>query len=107
MDYKKIWSEVITASLIITISAIAIISFVIISDQDVDVYNPSDKIAISKGTDKISEVLTLIGSKYMGEVDFDKLVDGAIDGIFESIDDPYTRYMTEEEFNEEMNPEDE
>lgn len=107
MDYKKIWSEAITASLIIIISAIAIISFVIISDQDVDVYNPSDKIAISKGTDKISEVLTLIGSKYMGEVDYEKLVDGAIQGIFENIDDPYTRYMTEEEFNEEMDPEEE
>lgn len=107
MDYKKIWSEVITASLIVIISAVAIISFIIISDQDVDVYNPSDKIAVSKGTDKISEVLTLIESKYMGEVDIEKLIDGAIDGIFKNIDDPYTRYMTEEEFNEEINPEEE
>jgi len=107
VDYKKIWSEVITASLIVIISAVAIISFIIISDQDVDVYNPSDKIAVSKGTDKISEVLTLIESKYMGEVDIEKLIDGAIDGIFANIDDPYTRYMTEEEFNEEINPEEE
>lgn len=107
MDYKKIWSEVITASLIVIISAVAIISFMVISDQDVDVYNPSDKIAVSKGTDKISEVLTLIESKYMGEVDIEKLIDGAIEGIFENIDDPYTRYMTEEEFNEEINPEEE
>ena len=103
MDYKKIWSEVITASLIVVISAIAIISFMVISDQDVDVYNPSDKIAVSKGTDKISEVLNLIESKYMGEVDIDKLVDGAIEGIFENINDPYTRYLTEEQFNEEIN----
>ena len=36
--------------------------------------NPSDKIAVSKGTDKISEVLNLIESKYMGEVDIEKLV---------------------------------
>ena len=60
MDYKKIWSEVITASLIVVISAVAIISFMVISDQNVDIYNPSDKIAVSKGTDKISEVLNLI-----------------------------------------------
>lgn len=107
MDYKKIWSEVITASLIIIISAVAIISFIIISDQDVDVYNPSNKIAVAKGTDKIAEVLTLIESKYMGEIDIEKLIDGAIDGIFENIDDPYTRYMTEEEFEEEINPDEE
>ena len=103
MNYKKIWSEVITASLIIIISAIAIISFIVISGQDVDIYNPSDKIAVSKGTDKISEVLTLIQGKYMGELDVEKLVDGAINGIFENIDDPYTRYLTPEEFDEAVN----
>ena len=103
MNYKKIWSEVITASLIIIISAIAIISFIVISGQDVDIYNPSDKIAVSKGTDKISEVLTLLQNKYMGELEVDSLIDGAINGIFESIDDPYTRYLTPEEFDEAIN----
>ena len=103
MNYKKMWSEVLTASLIIIISAIAIISFIVISGQDVDIYNPSDKIAVSKGTDKISEVLNLIQSKYMGEIDVDTLIDGAINGIFENIDDPYTRYLTPEEFDEAVN----
>ena len=103
MNYKKMWSEVITASLIIIISAIAIISFIVISGQDVDIYNPSDKIAVSKGTDKISEVLTLLQGKYMGELDVEKLIDGAIEGIFENIDDPYTRYLTPEEFDEAVN----
>lgn len=103
MNYKKMWSEVITASLIIIISAIAIISFIVISGQDVDIYNPSDKIAVSKGTDKISEVLTLLQSKYMGDLDVDSLIDGAINGIFENIDDPYTRYLTPDEFDEAVN----
>ena len=103
MNYKKMWSEVITASLIIVISAIAIISFIVISGQDVDIYNPSDKIAVSKGTDKISEVLNLLQSKYMGELDVEKLIDGAINGIFENIDDPYTRYLTPDEFDEAVN----
>lgn len=107
MNYKKMWSEVITASLIIIISAIAIISFIVISGQDVDIYNPSDKIAVSKGTDKISEVLNLLQSKYMGELEVDKLIDGAINGIFENIDDPYTRYLTPEEYDEAINSGDE
>ena len=102
MDYKKIWSEVLTGSLIIIISAIAIISFVVISGQDVDVYNPSSKVEVRKGSEKITEILTLIESKYAGEVSVDDLIDGAVDGIFSKIDDPYTRYLTKEEFDEEV-----
>ena len=103
LDYKKIWSEVITASLVIIISAIAIISFIIISDQDVDIYNNSATLNANSGSDKIKEILSLIESKYIGEVNMDELVDAAINGIFETIDDPYTRYLTEEEYNEEVN----
>lgn len=100
LDYKKIISEVITASLIIIISGIAIYSFIVISDQDVDVYNSSSKIDVITGSNKIEEVLSIIQNKYMGEVDVNKLVDGAIDGIFDSIEDDYTRYITEEEYKE-------
>lgn len=100
IDYKKIWSEVITASLIIIISAIAIISFIIISDQNIGVYENNSKIAVSKGINKIEEVLSLLQSKYMGDLNIDNLVEGAIEGIFAEIDDPYTKYLTEEEYNE-------
>lgn len=100
LDYKKIISEVITASLIIIISGIAIYSFIVISDQDVDVYNSSSKIDAINGSNKIQEVLSVIQNKYMGEVDVNNLVDGAINGIFDSIEDDYTRYITEEEYEE-------
>ncbi|QLY82267.1 S41 family peptidase [Clostridium intestinale] len=43
--------------------------------------------------------------KYNGEIDEDKLVDGAIKGMTESLGDPYTVYMTKEEaesFNSKM-----
>lgn len=100
LDYKKIWSEVITASLIIIISAVAIISFIVISDQSVDIYNPSNKVAVSVGSDRIEEVLSLLQSKYMGELDIDELTEGAIEGILSKIEDPYTRYLTDEEYIE-------
>ncbi|MBR5227660.1 MAG: S41 family peptidase [Clostridia bacterium] len=100
LDYKKIWSEVITTSLIIIISAVAIISFIVISDQSVDIYNPSNKIAVSVGSDRIEEVLSLLQSKYMGELDVNELTEGAIEGILSKIEDPYTRYLTEEEYLE-------
>lgn len=100
LDYKKIISEVITASLIIIISGIAIYSFIVISDQNVDVYNSSPKVDAIKGNNKIQEVISIIQSKYMEDVDVNELVDGAIAGIFDSIDDNYTRYITPEEYEE-------
>lgn len=103
IDYKKMATEVITASLIIIISAIAIISFIIISDQEVNVYKSNAKVDIIKGTSRIEEVLTILESKYVGKVDVNTLIDGAIEGIFSKIDDPYTRYLTEEEYNESVN----
>lgn len=101
LDYKKIASEVITASLIIIISGIAIVSFIIISGQDVNIYKPNAKVDIIKGTSRIEEVLNIIESKYMGEVDVNTLIDGAVEGIFSKIEDPYTRYLTEEQYKEE------
>lgn len=101
LDYKKIWADVIVTSLIIIICAISIISFIVISDQNVDIYNPSTKVAVSVGTERIQEVLSLIQSKYMGELDVEELTEGAIEGILSKIDDPYTRYLTAEEYKEE------
>ena len=100
LDYKKIISEVITASLIIIISGIAIYSFIVISHQDVDVYNSSPKVDAIKGSNKIQEVISIIQSKYMEDVDVNNLVDGAIEGIFNSIEDNYTRYISKEEYEE-------
>ncbi len=103
LDYKKIATEVITASLIIIISAIAIISFIIISEQDVNIYRSNAKVDIIKGTSRIEEVLKIVESKYMGEVDVNELIDGAVEGIFSKIDDPYTVYLTQEEYEEAVN----
>jgi len=100
LDYRKIISQVITASLIVIVSGIAIYSFIVISDQNVDIYSAGSKLNTINGTNKIEEVLSVIQEKYMGEVDVNKLVDGAIDGIFDSIEDDYTRYISQEEYEE-------
>jgi len=100
LDYKKIISDVITASLVIIVSGIAIYSFMIISDQDVDVYNSSSKIDAITGSNKIQEVISVIDSKYIGEVEISDLVDGAIEGVLNSIDDDYARYISQEEYEQ-------
>lgn len=52
---------------------------------------------------KIGTALDLIESNYYKDVDRDKLVDGAINGMMESLGDPYSNYMgkvTAEQFEE-------
>ena len=56
--------------------------------------------------EKFQEVYNLINNSYYKETDKEKLIDGAINGMLESLDDPHTSYFTKEEtdsFNEIMN----
>ena len=45
---------------------------------------------------------TELEKKYLGEIDDDKLIDGAIKGYVASLGDPYTVYYTKEEMQEIM-----
>jgi len=47
--------------------------------------------------EKISTVYELIQSKYLNEVDHDKVIDGAIHGMLSALGDPFTTYMDKEE----------
>lgn len=51
----------------------------------------------SKDLSKISTTFQLIESKYLKQPDHDKLVNGAINGMLESLEDPFTVYMDQKE----------
>ncbi|GLX70911.1 S41 family peptidase [Paenibacillus glycanilyticus] len=54
----------------------------------------SDRNGLSaKEESKINAVLGLIETKYFKDIDRDELVDGAVRGMMESLDDPYSVYM--------------
>jgi len=46
------------------------------------------------------KVYTLVKTQYIGEVDNTKLVDGAIRGMVEALDDPYSVYLDRETFKQ-------
>ncbi len=59
-----------------------------------------------KNLKEFEEVYDLINDSYYKEVNKKELIDGAINGMLESLDDPHTSYFTKEEtqsFNEVMN----
>ncbi|WP_107728256.1 S41 family peptidase [Desmospora activa] len=48
---------------------------------------------LDRNMDKLREAYGLIQSQYIGEVKEQQLIDGAIRGMVESLDDPYSTYM--------------
>lgn len=48
----------------------------------------------------LREFKTILQSKYMGDVDEEKMIEGAIKGYVEGLGDPYTEYLTIEEMEE-------
>jgi len=49
------------------------------------------------------EALNLIRSEYINKnIDLDKIIQGAIKGMYKSLDDPYTRYMDSQTFKREQ-----
>ena len=49
---------------------------------------------------KLFEVKKMLENYYYGDIDEDLLVEGAIKGLTESLNDPYTVFMNEEEYKE-------
>lgn len=47
--------------------------------------------------EKLYRVKNILDKKYLREYDIDELIDGAIDGMLEALDDPYTTYFDKEE----------
>lgn len=43
---------------------------------------------------------TMLEQKYIGEIDEEKLIEGAIKGYVEGLEDPYTEYLTKEEMQD-------
>lgn len=52
--------------------------------------------------DELSKYRTIIDKYFLGEVDEEKLKEGAIKGYIEGLDDPYTEYISKEEMQEYM-----
>ena len=62
-----------------------------------EVYAKEDYEYDTETFEKLSYVKSVLEKKYLREIDDDKLVEGAINGMLESLEDPYTTYFNEED----------
>lgn len=98
-NYKKIYK---TVMLIIVVSLITFILTTVV------MYNKfsslSDKNTVASGNAKlnakINSIKKVLERDYLGEIDEEELVEGAIKGYVDGLDDEYTEYFTKEEMEE-------
>ncbi len=86
---KKISLQLKKKILIITIALAMIISVPFVTQATTYLQNQINVIV---------DVYSLIKDYHISNVDYDTLTEGAINGMIEALDDPYTRYFTNEEY---------
>lgn len=104
INKSKVLTNTITATLTIVLSfiiivALSVIVVPILKNEGTSV-NASPEMA--QYLERIQDALAKVKNEYIDDVELEKLVQGAISGIASSTGDPYTRYMTEEEYQEMM-----
>ena len=80
-----------------TIFLVGVCAFVILKDNNDKV---SEKSSDDYYLEQIKEAMQILRKNYFDEVDESSLAIGAIEGMLDSIDDIYTRYVDKEEFDE-------
>lgn len=76
-----------------------------ISEEQLLPFNKSDDSKLEKQMNMIQRAYELIDEQYLEEVDEDQLMQGAIQGMLDTLEDPYSSYMTGEameRFNEQI-----
>ncbi|HLS22521.1 MAG TPA: S41 family peptidase [Pseudogracilibacillus sp.] len=70
-----------------------------------EIVSESDRISFEESLENVKMAYDLINEYYFEEVDSEELLEGAIQGMLEKLDDPYSSYMNEEamkRFNEQI-----
>lgn len=100
---KKRFYILLAALLIVT----NVITFVLANA--VSVVLPNGKVIVSreeyrliKKYNKLFDIEKILKNRYVDKVDFSALLEGAIKGMANSLEDPYTVYMNKKEFSEFM-----
>lgn len=100
LNKAKILTVSITISLTIFFSVVLIGALVIVVKPILTNNSKTPNNTDSAYLRRIQYALDEVSEKYVEDVDMDTLVNGAIAGIASATGDPYTRYISEEEYRE-------
>lgn len=101
MEEKKRFK---TYKIVMLVVLVAFITFLLTSIGMYQYFSKEEKITIVSGKDELTKTLEkykdIIDKDFLGEVDEEKLKEGAIKGYIEGLDDPYTEYISKEDMKD-------
>ena len=101
MKEEKKWQKIYRVIMLIII--IALITFVIttiLTSKGTFNYTSSNNNVTKKMDELLATVTELINDKYIGEINEEDLIDGALKGLAEGVGDEYTSYYTKKELED-------
>lgn len=102
-ERRRFINKAVIISIIVVFSAIVIGAMTLVAMSLIKSTKTSNGEDISKYMTRIEDAIKMVKSKYIDDIDTEKLVDGAVAGVAEATGDPYTRYMDEEEYSQMLN----
>ena len=101
MEEKKRFK---TYKIVMLVVLVAFITFLLTSIGMYQYFSQEEKVTIISGKDELTNTLkkykSLVDKNFLGEVDEEKLKEGAIKGYIEGLDDPYTEYISKEDMKD-------
>ena len=98
--YRTIMLVIITVLITSLVTTIVIYNFVIKSGKIAIKSDDNSSLGGLEAT--LASFRSVLEEKYMGEIDDEELIEGAIKGYVSALGDPYTTYYTKEEMDELM-----
>lgn len=97
----KILTNAITLAIAIVISAIVLFALYTIIQPTLNTFSSS--VFTKEQLERFEKAAKIIQTDYLYEYDTDKMIDGAVEGMVNSLDNAYTYYETEEEYQDTLN----
>lgn len=101
--YKIIMLVILTATITFMLTTMIMYNKFVTSYGSIGIKKNTDGTSSISTTDLVKTLetfKTMIKQKYIGEVDEEKMVEGAIKGFVEGLGDPYTEYLPKEKMTE-------
>ena len=96
-----VFTAIVSLLIVISITAVITLSITKIDANATEIVFGGDK-QYNERYQRLDEVYEILMSDYYKEVDSETLIQGAIDGMLASLDDPYTFYYSPEEMAESL-----
>lgn len=102
MDKTKIMSNAISIAIAIVMSVVVLYALYVVIKPNMS-SNVSSDVFTQEQIDRLEEAAKIIEKDYLYDYDKDVMIDGAIEGMVNSLENVYTYYENEEEYQESMN----